>query len=295
MLKKRKTLEIYRDAPSAVGQKQLPAKVESSAKTVSVSARDRSTFKTETDLLQAPKHPTKPTLGKESQKKNKKLAEGGEVSFIDTKSPKKVLKKIEPEVDKAFTKDSLDEEAHRKSCQKEISSETKLEVGQIRSESPTLKASTLTPSQKISGDSQGNNGAARDENDAVGGTTVKHIDEPLTKAICPTARQVSFCKEDPIIARIGYPGLINDKNSCYQNTAFQILANIKPFADRIKRTRWASYESPVVATAVANLNIVFKRGTAPLTKYDRFRARKAVCETQYANRAPHKFKLTNDK
>ena len=282
----KKTVEIYRDYPSTVEGKQVPAKVESCSKTASFSARDLGTSKTEAALPQARKHDTKPSFGKECREKKEALAQAGQVSITDdsaTNLPRKVPKKIESGTDKEFTKDVLDEETHRKSFQKEILSETKRDVRQSPSESDTLKATTLAPSQKkISSDSQRANGPRRDENGVVEATADKNIDEPLTKAKSSTARLLSSRNDPPPIAGIRYPGLINEMFSCYQNTAFQILANIRPFADHVKRTRWADKDTP----AAADLNIIVKRGTKRVTMKARSKARKALGPSKYANRAP---------
>ncbi|KAL8792266.1 MAG: hypothetical protein Q9195_005145 [Heterodermia aff. obscurata] len=252
---KRKTVGIYHGSSPAVERKQPPAGVKSSANTASVSASDIITSKTEADFPQ------------------KALTQVGEVSLPDdcvTKSPSKVPRKVEPEVDRELTKDILDEEVHRKGSQEEILSKKKLENGQIPSESVSVKASTPTPSQKkIPSDSQREKRPTRDDPSTVEDPT-KNIDESLTSAMRSTAGQVSSHKEVPTVARIGYPGLINDRFSCYQNTAFQILANTTRFADHIKRTRWADKKAP----AGVDLNLVSKRGTARGTRIARLEARK---------------------
>lgn len=286
MSQKGKTVEIYRDFPSAVEPKQPLAAASSSTKTASVSARDLSISKTDAGLPQARKCHTKPAFEKDFRENKEALTQGGEVSLSDdkvTKSPRKALVKVESEVDRESTKGIMDEETHRKSSQKDILSKTKLEVGQIPSESVTLKATTLTPCQeKISSDSQHDNGPTRDEIGLVEATTVQNTDEPLTKEISSTARQASPHKEAPKVAHIGYPGLINEQYSCYQNTAYQLLANTRPFADHINGTRWADNETP----AAADLNIVVKRGTARITKKARSKARKTSGSSKYANQAP---------
>ncbi|CAF9941015.1 MAG: Ubiquitin carboxyl-terminal hydrolase 46 [Heterodermia speciosa] len=271
---KRKTVKIYRDSPSAVERKQPPAKVKPSTNTASVSAKGLITAKTDADLHQARKHRTKPAVGTDFGEKKGALTQVGEVSLTNdnvAKSPRKVPKKVEPEAERDLAKNILDEEAQKKSSQNEILSKTELEVGQIQSESLPPKAKTLTPSQKkVSSDSKRENKSMREEPGAVEATTGINLDEPLTKATGSTAGPVSSHKEAPTVARIGHPGLINDGNSCYQNTAFQMLANTRPFADHVKVTRWADKETP----ALMNLNIVFKRGTARGLKRVRSKARK---------------------
>ena len=243
-------------------------------------------------MPQARKNFTKPTSGKDSREKNEGVTRAGEASLTDhnvTKSPK-ALSKTESKVDRGISKDIVDEEAHRKSPQKEILDGTKLEVGQIPSESETLKATTPTPSQKkISSDSHCDKRPTGDEKDIVRATSVKHIDEPLTKAIRSTAAQVSSHKQAPTTAPIGYPGLINRMFSCYQNTVYQILANIEPFADLIKGTPWTDNES----AAAAGLNIIVKRGTQRSTMSARSKARQAIGPGTYANPAfPNLILLT---
>ena len=259
--------------------------METSSKTASVSARDLRTSNTEAALSQAQEHHTKPSSGKECREKKEALAQAGQASITDDNATillRKVPKKIESEIDREFTKDVLDEETHRKRSPKEILSETKLDVRQIPSESVTLKATTLAPSQKISSDPQRANGPKREEKGVVEATADKNIDEAFTKAKSSTARLLSSRKDPPPIAGIRYPGLINDRFSCYQNTAFQILANIRPFADHVKRTRWADKGTP----AAADLNIIVKRGTKRVTMKARSNARKALGPSKYANRAP---------
>lgn len=286
MPQKRKTVKIYRDSPSAVERKQPPAKVKPSTNTASVSAKGLITAKTDADLHQARKHRTKPAVGTDFGEKKGALTQVGEVSLTNdnvAKSPRKVPKKVEPEAERDLAKNILDEEAQKKSSQNEILSKTELEVGQIQSESLPPKAKTLTPSQKkVSSDSKRENKSMREEPGAVEATTGINLDEPLTKATGSTAGPVSSHKEAPTVARIGHPGLINDGNSCYQNTAFQMLANTRPFADHVKVTRWADKETP----ALMNLNIVFKRGTARGLKRVRSKARKTCGSSKYVNQAP---------
>ena len=261
MPQKRKTVKIYRDSPSAVERKQPPAKVKPSTNTASVPA-------------------------KRFGEKKGAPTQVGEVSLTNdnaAKSPRKVPRKVDSEADRDLANNILDEEAQTKSSQNEILSKTELEVGQIQSESVPPKTTTLTPSQKkVSSDSQRENGPMREEPGAVEATTGKNLDEPLTKAIGSTAESVSSHKEAPTVARIGHPGLINDGNSCYQNTAFQMLANTRPFADHVKGTRWADKETP----ALMNLNIVFKRGTARGMKRARSKARKTCGSSKYVDQAP---------
>ena len=286
MSQKRKAVEIYRDSPSAVAPEQPPAIMKSSTETASVSARDLSISKTDADLSQAQKHHTKPAFEEDVRENKDALTQAGDVSLSDdkvTKSPRKALVKVESEVDRESTKGILDEETHKKSSQKDILSETKLEVGQIPSESGTLKATSLTPSQeKISSASQHDNGSTRDEIGPVEATNVQNTDEPLTKEIKSTAGKASPHKEAPAVAHIGYPGLINEQYSCYQNTAYQILASTRPFADHVKGTRWADNET----SAAADLDFIVKRGTAYKTKKARSKARKTSGSSKYANRAP---------
>ena len=255
MSQKRKTVEIYRDVPSAVESKQPPEKGKSS----------------------------KPTLGKEEKEA---LTRTGEVSLAGdnvTKSPRKALRKGGSEVGRESSRDVLDEEARTKSSQKEILSKTKLEVGQIPSESAALKATTLTPSQKgISSDSQHENRPTQDEVGLVEATTAKIIDEPLAKAKDSPARSVSSDKEAPTVAPIGYPGLINPENSCYQNTAFQILANTRRFADHVKGTRWTDKEP----SAAADRKLLVKQSSICKKRKTRSKARKTSGSSQYANRPP---------
>ena len=271
----RKTVEIYRDVPSAVESKQPPEEVKSSTNTASDSSRDLSTSKTEADLPQARKHHTKPTLGKE---KKEALTGTGEVSLTGdnvTKSPRKAFRKVKSDVDGESTRDVLDEDARTKSSQ--ILGKTKLQVGQIPSESATLKATTLTPSQKeIPSDSQHENRPTQDEVGLVKATTAKIIDGPLAKAKNSPARPVSSHDEAPTVAHIGYPGLTNAENSCYQNTAFQILANTKRFADHVKGTRWTDKET----SAAADRKLIVKRSTIRKPRKTRSKARKTSGSSQ---------------